>query len=323
MTVGSELRQARERAGLSAEQLSERTKIQLFKVEALENGNFERLPQGIYLDGIVRAYAHELGIAHEPLVERVRLERGTLPGDWPVPFAVPIDLHGPASPDIQILDVPDPDDPLASFTAERELETRVPPVPLPAARQRAGLALPVLVLMTAAGVGTYLYRTTPFLERERERTARATSSAPQNDPPVAYSENELPADIPAPAATSNVTGSWRLATQVESSSYARFSGLKLGYEVKLEQDGERVKGVGRKVSENGAGISRRAQTPLTVSGTIDGDRLLLNFVERGARRRTRGKFELLMDESGTLRGSFSSTAARSSGRVEAHRVSTQ
>jgi len=84
-----------------------------------------------------------------------------------------------------------------------------------------------------------------------------------------------------------------------------------------------VTGTGRKVTENGAGIGRRAQTPVTLTGTIDGDRLTLNFVERGTRRQTQGKFVLLVDDRGTLRGRFSSNAARSSGRVEAHRVTTQ
>jgi hypothetical protein len=114
-----------------------------------------------------------------------------------------------------------------------------------------------------------------------------------------------------------------MATQVESASLSRYEGLKLGYEMKLEQDGDRVTGVGRKVTENGAGIGPRAQTPLTITGTIAGDRLTLNFVERGARRETQGKFVLLVDKAGTLRGRFSSNAARSSGHVEARRVSAR
>ena len=121
----------------------------------------------------------------------------------------------------------------------------------------------------------------------------------------------------------DVSGSWKLATHIESSSYSRYAGLQLGYEMKLEQDGARVTGVGRKITENGDEIGARAQTPVTVSGTITGDRLTLNFVERGARRPTQGKFVLLVDEGGALRGRFSSNAAQSSGRVEAYRVSTQ
>src|SRR5687767_11630244 len=121
MNVGTELKQARDQAGLSAEQISNRTKIQLYKIEALENNEFDRLPQGIYLDGIVRAYAHEVGIDPEPMVERVRLQRGTLPGDWEVPFAAPIDLHGPSKTyDLQFLETPDGDDPLDEFLTEND-----------------------------------------------------------------------------------------------------------------------------------------------------------------------------------------------------------
>jgi hypothetical protein len=107
---------------------------------------------------------------------------------------------------------------------------------------------------------------------------------------------------------------------VESSSYERFEGLKLGYDIQLEQTGNRVTGTGRKVTENGDGIGSRVQTPISVAGTISGDRLTLTFNERGARRPTEGKFVLLLDDSGTMRGRFSSNAAQSSGTVEAHRT---
>jgi cytoskeletal protein RodZ len=396
MTVGNELRQAREAAGLSADQLSERTKIQLYKIEALENGDFEKLPQGIYLDGIVRAYAHEVALDPEPMVERARVQRGKLPGDWEVPFSAPIDLHGPAShkdtvpfDDIPLLDLPVVEDPLGSFETEKQVaaapipQHTAPPAhepnvylpPRTARRTSAdrGLVLPVLVLLAALGVGFYFYQLgqrriepVPYSENaitpdDRRDPSSADRSASLQDtpsisdtpaalPPAAQPPqtttlppqrpapevSERPAAVPPPVAaprarperietpgTPDVTGSWRLATHVESSSLARFEGLKLGYEVQLEQEGDRVRGSGRKISENGEGIGARAQTPVTVNGTIDGDRLTLNFVERGTRRPTQGKFVLLVDDSGTLRGRFSSNAARSSGRVEAHRVTTQ
>ena len=75
MPIGTLLRHAREEAGLSATQISERTRIQLYKIEALENGDFVHLPDGIYLDGIVRAYARELALEPEPLIERLHRER--------------------------------------------------------------------------------------------------------------------------------------------------------------------------------------------------------------------------------------------------------
>ena len=121
MTVGTVLKQAREQAGLSAEQLSERTKIQLYKIEALEEDDFSRLPEGIYLDGIIQAYSREVGINSETMVARARIERGKRPGDWEVPFSAPIDLRGTSRPnDRQSIDVPESDDQLESFVTERQ-----------------------------------------------------------------------------------------------------------------------------------------------------------------------------------------------------------
>jgi cytoskeletal protein RodZ len=408
MTVGTELKLARERAGLSPEEISERTKIQLYKIDALEHGDFELLPQGIYLDGIVRAYAQQVAIDPEQMVERARLERGKLPGDWEIPFATPIDLHGVStSHNVQTMSVPEGHDSLNSFAAEKDvaavpiarqathapLARQVPSIlhappsahvpyvahaPARPARGRARLALPVLALLAAIGWGAYLYESSrplgldvtavsaPPPASPTELATTGTGAAPREARP-----NDLPATAPAPdtaapparpvstatppvsaspsrpvespaqsaaapqpqsigtsgsAARSvpNVSGSWSMATHVESSSDSPLAGQKLGYEVKLEQDGDRVTGVGRKVSENGSGIVSRAQTPVTVSGSITGDRLTLNFVERrGAERPTQGKFVLLIDEGGTLRGRFSNNAARSSGRVEARRVPTR
>lgn len=244
MRVGAELRQARERAGLSSEQIAERTKIQLYKIEALENDNFERLPDGIYLDGVVRAYAHEVATHPDPLTPAAT--RSSPP---------------PASQDTAVSTAP---------------ATIVPP------------------------------RDTTSTAPQERTTAEAPESA----------KTALAAD-----SLKDVSGSWTLATHITSSSFARFEGLQLGYEIQLEQAGDRVRGAGRKVTQNGDGIGPRAQTPISLDGTIDGDRLTLTFNERGARRPTQGKFVLLVDEAGTLRGRFSSTAAHSSGTVEGHRLS--
>lgn len=321
MRVGAELRQAREYAGLSSEQVAERTKIQLYKIEALENDNFERLPDGIYLDGIVRAYAHEVAVNPESLIERVRHERAQAVRDWKVG---PGDLNS-FPPEQKVSS-----DDLAPATIPNRAHEPARPV-------RGGVrrfVVPLLLLIAALGWGAYVYQANG--RRIRETTADAIVSLPRPASPgssVADATSSAPreraiADAPATAkitpvtdSLQNVSGSWTLATHVESSSYARFEGLQLGYEIELEQAGDRVKGAGRKVTQNGDGIGPRAQTPISVDGTINGDRLTLTFNERGARRPTQGKFILLVDEGGRLRGRFSSTAAHSSGSVEAHRLS--
>ena len=56
---------------MTREAVSQSTKIQLAKIEALEANAFERLPDGIYLDGLIRAYANEVGLDGSEMVARL------------------------------------------------------------------------------------------------------------------------------------------------------------------------------------------------------------------------------------------------------------
>jgi cytoskeleton protein RodZ len=67
-TPGQALAEARERQGLSRGEIAQRLHMSPFQVEALEAGDYERLPKGTFLRGFVRNYAKLVGIAAEPLV---------------------------------------------------------------------------------------------------------------------------------------------------------------------------------------------------------------------------------------------------------------
>src|SRR5688500_451631 len=74
MQVASELKAARKKAGISVEVISKRTKITVTKLVALEKNDFKNLPTGLYLFSLVRAYAREVHINPEPIVERLRAD---------------------------------------------------------------------------------------------------------------------------------------------------------------------------------------------------------------------------------------------------------
>ena len=288
MTIGSELKFVHERAGLSTE-----------------------------MDDGLDAFAAERDLTAPPVLRHAT--------QAPLVRDIPLTLHPP-------------DAPLA---------------PVRPARARVRLTLMGLVLVGTAGWAAYLYQSNRLRELDvitmsQHRPARpsdiatpaeatASREAPPSDLPLASSESavapttdrkvdaeqskSIAASRSLPAAVQNVSGEWRLTAQVETSD-SSLEDLKLHYEMELEQDGDRVAGVGTKVSENENGTGSSVRTPVTVTGTIAGDRLTLDFVERGTQRDTRGKFVLLIEEAGTLRGRFSSNAAQSSRHVEAHRVSS-
>jgi cytoskeletal protein RodZ len=74
--IGRELAEARQRAGLSVEELSRRTKLSVPTLLAVERNQMGNLPGGIYTRGLLRAYAREVGLDGEAIVRRFRAEVG-------------------------------------------------------------------------------------------------------------------------------------------------------------------------------------------------------------------------------------------------------
>jgi cytoskeleton protein RodZ len=68
------LRGARGDAGLSLQELAARTKIKVSTLEAMERGEFNRLPRGVFMRGFLRACARELNLDPEALVASYSLE---------------------------------------------------------------------------------------------------------------------------------------------------------------------------------------------------------------------------------------------------------
>ncbi|BAZ66440.1 MAG: helix-turn-helix domain-containing protein [Pelatocladus maniniholoensis HA4357-MV3] len=66
--IGEQLRQARESKGLSLEQLCVYTYISPHQMEAIENGNWELLPEDVFVRGFIRTMANVLGLNGTTLI---------------------------------------------------------------------------------------------------------------------------------------------------------------------------------------------------------------------------------------------------------------
>lgn len=74
--VGPRLRAAREGAGLSLAQMSDRTKIPARMLQLMEAGDFAALPARTYATGFTRSYSRALGLDEREFVAAVRAELG-------------------------------------------------------------------------------------------------------------------------------------------------------------------------------------------------------------------------------------------------------
>lgn len=74
MSIGSELRQAREQRGVSLREISERTQIRVQALRAIENDDFHRVPGSVVTRGFLKLYAREVGLDADEIARRYAAE---------------------------------------------------------------------------------------------------------------------------------------------------------------------------------------------------------------------------------------------------------
>ncbi|HKH49537.1 MAG TPA: PBP1A family penicillin-binding protein [Thermoanaerobaculia bacterium] len=160
------------------------------------------------------------------------------------------------------------------------------------------------------------------LRREEKKLLQREERASRRDPESESEVAEVEVDEPEREEQSaDLSGWWELTNRIQASKYTDYVGLRLGYQIKLEQDGNRITGRGRKSTEDGRSVSGSARSPIRVSGTLDGTTLHLTFTEEGARRSSTGGFDLHLSADRTsLRGGFWSDVAGTKGSTLARRM---
>jgi hypothetical protein len=350
ITAGVELSRARQRRGLSVEQISQRTKIPVEWLTAIEQARFDELSDEISLRGYLRLFAQEVGLDPRDVSERYIAQLQ----DW-APLEEFADESG--QPDFPFISVSEPDD-VDSLTSELPdvATTDVPPAfgpPLAAAARSSARPVPyaallmVALIALTAGFWTFTRYTEHSPTAIIPETIRETREAPPRAPaPVTHPEEpriaqrdavaipsstgsrpraaarveRRPARATAPSAAENLSGWWVVTNRIEQSNLDSFNDLTLDFRLQLDQNGNRVRGQGVKWKENGRTVGARARRPISVDGTIEEGRLALTFTEQGMRRTSHGSFEMQLAEDGSLHGRFSSDAAQSSGSSQAVRM---
>jgi cytoskeleton protein RodZ len=92
--AGADLREARERLGLSLRDMAFRLRIRLPHLESLEEGRISTLPGNAYALAFVRTYANALGLDAEEMVRRFKTEATQVGRRPELVFPVPMPERG-------------------------------------------------------------------------------------------------------------------------------------------------------------------------------------------------------------------------------------
>jgi hypothetical protein len=114
------------------------------------------------------------------------------------------------------------------------------------------------------------------------------------------------------------SGVWKMQVTVIDAAYTSFRGMKIKWILQLTQQGEELTGTGEKISINDSMLPFSARTDITVKGTVKNEKFVLQYMERGAKRASRGMFKGQFDEN-KFTGTFTQTASDSKGSIKAER----
>jgi hypothetical protein len=170
----------------------------------------------------------------------------------------------------------------------------------------------LLAVMLGGGAVALFYQMNKPDSPTDEKTSRATpETKPSENAP---GKSNRPSPTPAPAKVPNLSGEWTMVNTIERTSYPAYTNLRVGYHLVITQTGSEFTADGEKVSENGRQMADYERTPIHITGSVDQNSASATFVEEGLRRKTSGRFAWTLTTDGNqLRGTFSSSAAQSSG----------
>ena len=106
MSVGEALAEARSRAGLSVDELSERTKIRGTVIRCIEQDDYDACGGDVFVRGYVRALARAVGIDARPLIREYDMARTDTSGDTFAHVARVAHPVPPPGPAVTAADVP-------------------------------------------------------------------------------------------------------------------------------------------------------------------------------------------------------------------------
>ncbi len=91
LSVGDILHRARTRTDITLEYAAQQTRIRVSYLQAIEDGQLDRLPGRIYAIGFIKTYAEFLNLDGEKIIQLLKRQSGTKVAHKPLPTTAPVE----------------------------------------------------------------------------------------------------------------------------------------------------------------------------------------------------------------------------------------
>ena len=190
--LGNTLREERERQKLSVEDIEQGTSIRALYIEAIENGEYDKLPGEVYTRGFIKNYAKFLGLDGDEFSKKFNAEiHGAPPPVSENPAEKIVEIPAEKTPVEKLIDEPKPVKPVKPAKPEKKSSKVVGEIRGENRGSSNKLVVAAVVLIAALAGGAW-----SFLSEDGGDVATKppvqTQQQPENPTPVA---NANPAPV--------------------------------------------------------------------------------------------------------------------------------
>lgn len=128
----------------------------------------------------------------------------------------------------------------------------------------------------------------------------------------------------------NLSGEWNTVIKIEETSFNPFKDLQIEYKIHLLQKGYELSGSGEKIKDikqdgSETVFEREKRVIILVDGYFERkyfakSKIYLNINEEGRKRKTRATYTLTLKNDKNLEGTFITTAADASGKINMTKI---
>lgn len=119
--------------------------------------------------------------------------------------------------------------------------------------------------------------------------------------------------------SNNLTGEWLMTSKIIKADLKAYIGAEVQWKMFITESNNKIQGTAEKIKINGVDVDYNQRTSLELDGIIEGNKLIINFVENGKVRKTSGILKSIFQED-SFSGNFSHTASSTEGTITGKKI---